>query len=547
MRPFLTLHHPKAARRYYDTGLWANDTFYTLLAGQVVSAPDGIAIQDGSKQLTWLALKARVDALADNFVSLGLEPGDRVCLWLGNRVEAVIAFLACNREGFACNPSLHKTFTCAEIVQLLNRLSAKVLVTEAGWGADRDRVDFAAALKQVPTLKKVYEPQSYPSHILIHDRPTFDDPDAVAYLAFTSGTTGEPKCVMHSSNTLLANARDLIRDWAIGRDEVILSLSPLSHHIAWVAVAQWLLCGCRLVTNDPPHSSSGGQQTLDWILQTEATYLMGVPTHAIDLIAALKQRGLKHMGAVRKFYLAGAPIPASVCEAFVAMDIKPQNVYGMTENSSHQYTHPSDRVDVAINTCGRGGSAYQVQIFATEDAERKVDVGVTGQIGGRGATLMLGYFDNQTATEQSFNAQGYFLSGDLGCLDAAGNLSIVGRVKDTIIRGGHNIYPAHIEAAALSHPLVDKAAVFGVADERLGERVCLAVLGGEVDAQSVLEHMANQGLSKFDMPEWFIQLDTLPLTASGKVLKRSLVEQVSQHRLLPVRVRHHVRLEEASA
>ncbi len=532
MRPYLTLHHPKSARRYYDTGLWTNDTFYTLLAERVELAPDQIALMDGSKQLSWLALKARVDAVADDFVSIGLRQGDRVCIWLSNRVEAVIVFLACNREGLACNPSMHKTFTCAEIVSLLNRLEARVLVTEPGWGADRHLVDFSAALKDVPSLKKIYQPGSFPNHILSHDREPVGDPDAVAYLAFTSGTTGEPKCVMHSSNTLLANARDLVRDWAIGSDEVMLTLSPLSHHIAWVAVAQWLLCGCQLVTNDP----APGQRLLDWVLETEATYVMGVPTHAIDLLAEMAARGVDEMGAVHTFYLAGAPIPAAVAEAFAAMDIRPQNVYGMTENSSHQYTHPGDSHETAVNSCGRGGSSYQVQLFSREDGDRTVEAGVVGQIGGRGAALMLGYFDNQAATEQSFNSLGYFLSGDLGTLDAAGNLSVVGRIKDMIIRGGHNIYPAHIEAAAMTHPKVNKAAAFGVADDRLGERVCLAILG-DVEGDALLWHMADRGLSQFDMPEWFLQLEEFPLTASGKIIKRELAEQVAQHRLHPREIR----------
>src|SRR5690606_23999313 len=141
--------------------------------------------------------------------------------------------------------------------------------------------------------------------------------------------------------TLLANARDLVADWKLGRDAVLLTLSPLSHHIAWVAVAQWLLTGCRLVTDDPPK----GVTRLDWLLQNDATYVMGVPTHAMDMLAEQKRRGLERLGRVSVFYMAGSAIPPSVAEAFVAQRIKPQNVYGMTENSSHQYTHPQDSTE----------------------------------------------------------------------------------------------------------------------------------------------------------------------------------------------------------
>lgn len=157
---------------------------------------------------------------------------------------------------------------------------------------------------------------------------------------------------------------------------------------------------------------------------------------------------------------------------------------------------------------------------------------------------MLGYFDNQAATEQSFNRQGWFLSGDLGSLDADGNLRIEGRLKDLIIRGGHNIYPSRIEALAVSHGAIDKAAAFPVADDRLGEKVCLAILGTP-DADEVLEHLAAAGLSKYDMPEWFLRMDAFPLTASGKILKRELIAMVERGEIKPEPVRYRTRKEDA--
>jgi acyl-CoA synthetase len=153
---------------------------------------------------------------------------------------------------------------------------------------------------------------------------------------------------------------------------------------------------------------------------------------------------------------------------------------------------------------------------------------------------MLGYFNNQTATESSFNRSGWFMSGDLGRFDADGNLQIVGRKKDLIIRGGHNIHPSDIENLVLKHPAVVKAAAYPVADVRLGERVCLAVIareGAAIDGPGMLEHLHGAGLSKYDMPEYFIALDAFPLTASGKILKRELVEMTTAGRIKPEPVR----------
>jgi acyl-CoA synthetase len=533
MSPFLTLHDPATARAHYAAGLWQGDTFYSLLARHADRRPDATALRDGRSAFDWRRLKARVDALADDLVAHGLAAGDRLSIWMSNRSEAVIAFLACSREGIACNPSLHRTYTCGEITDLLTELRAKALLTEPGWGADRAQKDFDQMLRALPEPICVYTPDDLPLAITQHNRKPHDNPDSIAYLAFTSGTTGKPKCVMHSSNTLLANARDLVRDWALEEGCVLLSLSPLSHHIAWVAVSQWLVCGGQLVTDDPP----AGMSRLDWIIETDATYVLGVPTHAMDILAEQRQRAIPRIGQVRTFYMAGSPIPEVVAKAFVDQGITPQNIYGMTECSSHQYTHPTDSKDVWVSTCGRGGPGYEVKIWEPEDPDREVAQGGAGEVGGRGAAMMLGYYGNQLATEKTFNRHGYLLSGDLGSFDAQGNLRIEGRIKDLVIRGGHNIYPSRIEALALTHHGVAKAAAFGIPDERLGEKVCLAIIG-DVEADEMLRHLATEGLSKFDMPEWYVTADTFPLTASGKILKRDLVTMVRKGELAPEPVRY---------
>jgi len=534
MSPFLTLHHPATARRYYEEGLWRDETLYALLARHARERPDQWAARDGRHRLTWKELQGWVDGVAAEFHQQGLSAGDRVSIWMSNRLESIVTFLACSRDGLACNPSLHKSYTCGEIAQLLSRLQTKVLITEPFWGANRASADLDAALESVTSLQRVYQNDDFPA-AGVADHAPVDDPDKVVYLAFTSGTTDAPKCVMHSDNTLLANARDLARDWGHDAQTRMLSLSTLSHHIAWVGVGQWLVAGCEFITNDPPPGTS----RLDWIIETGATYVLGVPTHAMDILSEQQHRGISRLGSVETFYMAGASIPPSVAEAFVRQGVKPQNVYGMTENSSHQYTHPDDDTTTIITTCGRGGRAYEVRLFDPDDSNREVTAGEVGHIGGRGAALMLGYFNNQTETENSFNAGGWFMSGDLGVLDQAGNLRVVGRLKDLIIRGGHNIYPSHIEALAIRHPQVERAACFPVADERLGERVCIAIVG-TIEPEALVEHLIAQGLSKYDLPEYFLRLEDFPMTASGKMLKRELVERTKRGALKPMPIQHRI-------
>ena len=546
MNTVLTLLSPRNAERYYADGVWRKDTLYTLLQEHAQARPDAPALRDARVRLTWRELREWVDAVAAHLQRAGVRRGQRVAVWLPSRAESVVALLACARNGYVCNPSLHQNYTVAEIVQLLERTRAAALFTQAGYGADAGRADMVDAAQALPHVKAVFGvegPAGVDSRVLPFPRRgetastvPDDDPDRIVYLAFTSGTTGVPKGVMHSHNTLLANGRAMVADWHHDASTILLSLSPMSHHIGTVAVEQMMAAGFELVVNDPPP----GQKPIDWALETGATYIMGVPTHAIDLLAEAKRRGLERLGAVRLFYMAGSPIPREVAQTFLGMGITPQNIYGMTENGSHQYTLPTDDATTIVETCGRACRGYETRIFSQENPDVEVPTGTVGEIGTRGALLMLGYFDNQATTEESFNRDGWFMSGDLGTLDERGCLRIVGRKKDLIIRGGHNIHPARIEDLAHRHPAVQKAAAFGVPDTRLGEKVCLAVIcreGERVHGDGMLDHLHAVGLSKFDMPEFFVALDAFPLTASGKILKRELVEWVKRGRIAPEPVR----------
>jgi non-ribosomal peptide synthetase component E (peptide arylation enzyme) len=216
----------------------------------------------------------------------------------------------------------------------------------------------------------------------------------------------------------------------------------------------------------------------------------------------------------------------------------------MTETCSHQYTLPDDPPERIVETCGRACAGYEIRIWRQDDPDTEAAPGEIGEIGGRGASLMLGYFDDQKATEAAFNAQGWFMTGDLGWIDKTGYLRVTGRKKDVIIRGGRNIHPARIEALALRLNAIEKAAAFPVDDARLGERVCLAVVTRrdmQVDPEGILEHLDGSGLSRYDMPEFILQLSEMPLTASGKLLKRELVQRVAEGRLGPFPVRFRSR------
>jgi non-ribosomal peptide synthetase component E (peptide arylation enzyme) len=294
--------------------------------------------------------------------------------------------------------------------------------------------------------------------------------------------------------------------------------------------------GGELVIHDAPR----GAGVLDRIVKVGATFIVGVPTHAMDLLGEIKARGVAVPKTVKGFRISGAAAPKALVAELLCHGIMPQSGYGMTEAGSHHYTRMDDDPDTIVQTSGRACDSYEVRIWSRDNADIEVAVGEVGQIGGRGATLMLGYFDDQAANDEAFNASGWFMTGDLGRLDEKGYLQITGRKKDLIIRGGHNIYPARIENLAMQHPAVARAAVLPVPDQRLGEKVCLAVTlrpGHAVQPDELLAHLDRSGLSRYDMPEYYLQLDDIPLTASGKVLKLGLAAQLLDGSITPVAVR----------
>lgn len=540
----LTLFDTARRNEYYRAGFWRDETIYALVRRHAERAPDRVAVRTAHGGVSYRALIGQADALAGDLANKGVITGQRVAVWLPSRVEVVTALLACSRNGYVCCPSLHRDHTVGDVISLLRRMRAAVIVGEAGHGADAGKNDLFARVAEVESVAHVYRlakrGPGEPFGILPPPDglapPAAQNPDRIVYLAFTSGTTGLPKGVMHSDNTLLANARALSSDWHINADSAVYSLSPLSHNLGFGAMIMALAAGGQFIIHDLPRGAS----LVDRLIETGTTFLVGVPTHAIDLLTEVKARNLSGIGRLQGFRISGASAPRELVAGLLKYGVVPQSGYGMTETCSHQYTLRDDDPQLIVDSCGRSCPGYAIRIFDRDDQNRALPPGQIGQIGGRGASLMLGYFDDQKATEESFNRDGWFMTGDLGWVDQNGYLRITGRKKDVIIRGGHNIYPARLEALAGTHEAIHRVVAVPVADGRLGERVCLAVMfhpGKAASPEDILKHLDDAGLSRYDMPEYFLRLDEIPLTASGKVRKRDIVDWITEGRATPAAIR----------
>src|SRR5262249_17295289 len=226
------------------------------------------------------------------------------------------------------------------------------------------------------------------------------------YLAFTSGTTGEPKGVMHSDNTLLANARAMAADWRIDERSVVYAVSPLSHNLGFGAMVMALCAGGELVINDLPKGAS----LVDRVLETDTSFLVGVPAHANDLLQELHARDLKSLGRLSGFRISGAAGAGETVAGLIERGVMPQSGYGMTESCSHQYPLPDDDPARIVETSGRACPGYEIRIWRSDNRDVEASVGEVGEIGGRGASLMLGDFDDPQGAGDSFNAPPWVMS-----------------------------------------------------------------------------------------------------------------------------------------
>jgi len=347
---------------YTAAGVWGDETIYRLAARQARTTPDAFALRDRHRRLTYAALVESADRLAASLAGRGIPPRQCVAVWLPSRAETAVALLACSRNGYVCCPSLHRDHTVGEVVALVDRMRAAVLIAQPGYGADADRYDLFAQLADRDFLRWIY--RMAPAHAAAvpfgevggpaAEESVSSDANQVMYLPFTSGTTGEPKGVMHSDNTLLATARMMARDWAL-HQKVLYTLSPLSHNLGLGALITALSAGGELVVHDLPR----GHSLLDRLEETGANFLFGVPTHAIDLLSEMRARGVRRSAAVRGFRISGAAAPPQLVSELMSRGVMPQSGYGMTETCSHQYTLPGDPPERVVETCGRACEGFR--------------------------------------------------------------------------------------------------------------------------------------------------------------------------------------------
>ena len=517
-------------RAFAGKGLWDERTIADMAFDLAAQDPDFVAFVDGAATMTRAGLLAEAEALSVALHDRGLRSGDVLAFQVPNWREAAVINLAAALSGLVVNPIV-PIYRDHETGQMLADCRARVLFVPSTFR----NFDYAAMAARIqpglPDLAHVFTvrgtgPDDFAALVAegwgrSFARPAVD-PLGVKMVLYTSGTTGQPKGVLHSHVTLARILRTSAEHWGVRPGEATLMPSPVTHISGYAnGLEAPLVCATRTVMME----SWDARTALQLIEQHGLVGTVAATPFLVELAAAARETG-NRLPSFRFFACGGAAVPADLIpqasEAFARC--RPFRVFGASEVPLVTFGWPDDP-HLAATTDGAIVD-YEVRIVDGDDHD--LPDGQEGEILARGPGMMMGYADQQQ-TREAITADGFFRTGDLGVRSADGALTITGRKKDLIIRGGENISAKEIEDVLHLHPHVREAAVVAMPHERLGEGVCaFVILSGETDATALAAHVAGSGLAKQKIPERFELVGDFPRTASGKVRKDQLRDMIKE-------------------
>lgn len=527
--------HAAAMRK---AGHWSDLHFDEFVVSNGRETPDKPAIIADSaghqKTLSFGELEVLVSKTATSLLRLGLRRGDVLAIQSPGWWEAVVVILACLRTGIVVNP-LIPIFRERELTFMLGFAEAKAFVAPKSFGG----FDFEAMANDLkdalPSLEHVIVmrgegPNSFEASFLQHPEPpasrTFPvermpGHDDLAVLMYTSGTTGSPKGVMHTENTLLCCIDNVIARGSLTGEDVILVGAPVGHMIG---LATGVLIATRLGATMVLQEVWNDKRAVELILQEGVTFSAGATPYLAG-ICDVSAASARKPETLRLFLCAGAPIPPALVErAGREFDLRVTSVWGMTETLANTMTEPERAFEKSPKTDGRPLAGSEVKVVGN-DRERLPN-GTVGSLMVRGAQMLIGYYKRPDL--QLFDSEGWMDTGDLAYMDDEGYIRIAGRTKDIIIRGGENIPVADIENVLYEHPAISAVALVGYPDDRLGERGCAFVQlrpDASFDFAAMQAHLAAKKVAKQFWPERLEIDDALPRTPSGKIQKFLLKER----------------------
>lgn len=538
------------------------------VARWVEERPQKTAVVDvragATRTWTWAELEREADRVAALLLELGVEPGETVAYQLPNWREFVALTLGAMKIGAVCC-ALMPIFREREISQMAGRARARVLVVADSFRNRNHLAETArmlagdsagnGAAAQELSLEHVLvvggdpdgEPPVLPSGrggVQWHDfaaalaavavdrgaiasrKPA---PEALAQLFFTSGTSGEPKAVLHRYDALTRAAMMEVEHLGLGRDDNIFIPTPLAHQTG-LLYGMWLsFClGSTQILQDVWDPARGAQALRQW----EGTFIQAATPFLADLVRVVEE-GEAAPPALRIFVVTGAAVPRTLAQrATETLAAAVCGAWGSTESCLGALAAPGDDPEKVWGTDGRALAGTRIRVVDEEG--RPLPAGVEGNFEVTSRCLFEGYLDRPDLTAAAMTADGWYRTGDLATIDADGYLRITGRVKDVVNRGGEKVPVAEIEQLLHEHPLVEEVAIVAMPDERLGERACAFVVrnggDGELDLAAVRAFLDSREVSRHYWPERVVEIEAMPRTPSGKIQKFVLRERARELR-----------------
>ena len=533
---------PKLVQQAKAGGYWHNKTLLDFLDEVAPSRLDKVAVTDLNSMtgqattLSYRQLLRLSRRIALGLAALGVERGDVVSYQLPNWWQFVALHLACLRIGAVTNPVM-PIFRHRELTFMLGLAESKVMIVPREFRG----FDHAAMLREIqpalPQLKHIFAiggegEMSFEKHFIERrweqGTPNADQllaerrlhPDDVLQLLYTSGTTGEPKGALHTSNTHFANIVEIVKRCGLTAEHVCFMPSPMAHQTGFaIGMELPLMLGSKIVLQDTWDAEVALQR-----IQDEGVHFMMAATPFLADLTDHSALDKYDISTLNIFISAGAPIPrALVQRATERLNAHIVSGWGMTENLLVTTTRIGDSPDKVFGTDGVPMPGMEIRVV--DAVGHVLATGEEGELQSKGPSNFVGYLKRPAL--YGMDGEGWFKTGDLARIDADGYVRITGRAKDIIIRGGENVPVVEVEQMLHRHPAIQAVAVVGVPDARLGERAVAYVTlkpGHELTLDQMKNFLDEQQMTKQYWPETLNILDDLPRTPSGKVQKFRLRE-----------------------
>lgn len=527
---------------YLSSGEWLPTTWSDIWNQHAASYPHKESIVDSRSRLTYAQAKQWIDRLALGFLEMGFQKDDLLVVQLYNCVELYMLRLACERAGLLCLPA-QRTLRQNEMEYILRFTEAKGIVIPWQY-RDFDYWSMVEEIRpRLPHLKHVFvigdevpagaisiqemaeQPleQKYPPDYLEATRtPALE----FSLVGLTTGTTGMPKFVENPICARVRLGRRLVEVCRLTGDDVICLLAPAAGGPGLLVYAAAPMVAARIVMLE----YFSAEEAFNRLEKERVTVASGVPAQ-LTMMLSHPDLDKYDLGSLRLIYITGSPLPYSVAvEAEAKFRCPIIQAYGATDCGTGTHVSMDDPQQVRLLTVGQAPKGF-CDIKLVDGSGQEVPSGEIGEVSLRGSGSLSGYYKDPEATARAWTADGWFRTGDLGRFNEQGNLVIVGRQKDMIIRGGQNIYPAEIENMLLTHPKVADVAIVGIPHPLLGESACAYVVpkgGQQFDFEDMVSFLKQRRVAPFKLPERLEIVDKLPLVAEQKVDKKLLRQDIER-------------------